>query len=39
MNSVLLYSTQKFITFFKKQEKAHCEVNTLFIWQKSDFAK
>ena len=32
MNSVLLNSMQKFIKLKKKkQEKAHCEVNTLFI--------
>ena len=37
MNSVLLNSMQKFIKLFKKK-KSHFEVNTLFIWQKSDFA-
>ena len=33
VNSVLLNSMQKFITFIEKKEKAHFEVNTLFIWQ------
>ena len=37
-NSVLLTSMQIFKTFKKKkkQEKAHYEVNTLFIWENSD---